>query len=391
MAFLIGIVGKPNSGKSSFFKAATLVDVKIAPYPFTTIEPNQGIAYATAPCVGRDFNVRCKPRSYMCNGSTHLIPIELLDVAGLVPGSHAGRGKGNQFLNDLIRGEALIHVVDASGTTDAEGNPTSGRDPAEDVKFLEEEIDLWFSEVIKRNVSKIADRNKAAEVLAGLGIKPRHAAAAIEKVGLAPERLAKELRLLSKPIIIAANKIDLPAAEANLVRIRERFLEKPSAAAEGAAKIKIVPCCAPCEIALRQAAKIGAIEYVPGASSFEIKAAEKLSAEQSRALAFIKERILQKFGSTGIQQCLNSAVFDVLKYIPVYPVENETRLVDKTGAVLPDVHLMPQGSTALDLAAEVHTDLAKNFIRAIDCRTKKVLGRDYVLKAGDVIKIVAKV
>lgn len=377
---LVGLVGKPNSGKSSFFKALTLIDVKIAPYPFTTIDPNKGVAYVTAPCVGREFGVRCKPKSYICNGQTHLLPVEILDVAGLVPGSHAGRGKGNQFLSDLIKGDALIHVVDASGTTDAEGNSTSDHDPSEDVKFLEEEIDLWFAEVIKRNLSKIADRKKAFEILAGLGIRPKNAEAALEKFGLNVPRLATELRRLSKPIIVAANKVDLKPAEENLQKL---------AAAFSVASLKIIPCCAPCEIALRQAAKSGAIEYTPGAADFKVIAAEKLSKEQALGLEIIK-RILKKFGNTGVQQAINAAVFEVLKYAPVYPVENESKLTDKQGNVLPDVHMMPAGSTALDLAAAVHSDLAKNFIRAVDCRTKQVLGKDYILKAGDVIKIVAR-
>jgi len=375
---LIGIVGKPSSGKSSFFKAATMIDVKIAPYPFTTIEPNRGMSQVTVPCVGKDLGVRCQPRSYRCDGSSHFIPIELLDVAGLVPGSHAGRGKGNQFLNDLIKGQALIHVVDASGTTDAEGNMTSDHDPLSDVKFLEEEIEIWFADVIKRNLSKIADKKRAAEVLGGLGVRREHAAAALGKAGLLPERLAKELRKLSKPILIAANKADLPQSDANIERMKK------------AAGDVIVPCSAAAEIALREASNRGIIEYFPGAGDFKIANETMLTAQQRAGLEMIRTRVLKKYGSSGIAASINSAVFDLLGLMPVYPVENESKLTDKTGAALPDVFLMPRGSTALDLAFEVHTEIGKNFVRAIDARTKKVLGKDYRLKPGDVIKIVAR-
>lgn len=373
---LIGLVGKPSSGKSSLFKALTLIDVKIAPYPFTTIEPNHGIAYVTAKCPCKELKVKCNPQNSQCKDGLRLIPVELLDVAGLVPGSHLGKGKGNQFLNDLTRGDALIHIVDASGTTDAEGNPTAGHDPKEDVKFLEEEIDFWFSAVIKRNIEKIADRKRAAEVLAGLGIKRMHISKAIEKTGLVPERLAKELRILSKPILIAANKVDLNSAEENFKKMKEAF-----------PNLTIIPCCAEAEIALRQASKKGLIDYTVGASAFTIKT--EMNDEQKKALEFIKERVLKKWGDTGVQKCLDKAVFDFLKYIVVYPVENENKLSDKKGNVLPDAHLLPQGSTALDLAYEVHTALGENFIRAVDVRTKKVVGKDHVLKDGDIIKIVS--
>lgn len=378
MPILIGIVGKPSSGKSSFFKAATMIDVKIDPRPFTTIHANRGVAQVTAPCIGKEFGVACKPKNYACDGETHFIPIELLDVAGLVPGSHAGKGRGNLFLNDLVRGEALIHVVDASGTTDAEGNPTEGHDPFDDIRFLEEEIDLWFKEVIKRNLPKMADKRAASQALGGLGIKAVQVDKAMETVGLAPDLLAQELRRLSKPIVIAANKIDMPTAQQNFERIK------------GTNVPNIFPCSAQAEIALRQASKSGLIEYTPGAPDFVIKDAPRLSDEQTKALEYVRANVLKKYHSTGVQQTLNAAVFEMLGYFPVYPVENETRLTDKAGNALPDVRLLLKDSTALDLATKVHAELAKGFIRAIDCRTKKALGKEAALKAGDVIKIVAR-
>jgi len=370
---LIGIVGKPSSGKSSFFKAATLIDVKIASYPFTTIEPNKGVGYVTAPCPCQELKVKCNPQNSYCTNGTRLIPVELLDVAGLVPGSHAGRGKGNKFLNDLMRGDLLIHVVDTSGKTDAEGNPTTNYDPLNDIKFLENEIDLWFASVIKRNLTKIREKGKAEEILTGLGIKKRHIEEAFAIAGFEPELLAKELRTRSKPIIVAANKIDLPESEKNFKRMKESFPSTP-----------IIPCSAEAEIALRSAAKTGLIKYTPGSSDFQIIG--KPNKKQSEALDFLK-RFLKKWGSTGIQQCLNTAVFDFLKYIVVYPVENENKFSNKKGQILPDAYLMPAGSTALDLAYKIHTEIGKNFIGAVDARSKKRVGADYKLKNGDVIKI----
>jgi len=370
----IAICGKPSSGKSSFFKAATMIDVPISARPFTTIKPNVGISYVTTNCVCRELNVKCNPKNSQCINGIRLIPVKLWDIAGLIPGAHEGKGLGNQFLNDIIQADMLIHIVDASGKTDAEGNACEEHDPSEDVKFLENEINLWFESVIKRNIEKIKDENKAASTLAGLGIKEKHAKEALEKVGLNPEELAKELRELSKPILIAANKIDLPEAEKNLEKMRKQF-----------PNLMMIPCSAEAEIALRTAGKAGFIDYISGSRDFAIK--KELNDKQQMALNLLKEKVLNKYGSTGIQNCLNKAVFDFLKYIAVYPVENEHKFSSKKGDVLPDVYLMPPNSTALDLAFKVHTDIGKHFIGAIDARTKKRVSAEYVLKNGDIISI----
>ncbi len=373
---LIGLVGAPNSGKSSFFKAATMIDVKIASYPFTTIEPNHGIAYVTAKCPCTELKTKCEPQNSLCMNGTRLVPIELLDVAGLVPGSHAGRGRGNQFLNNLIRGDLLVHIVDSSGLTDSEGNPASGYNPCETVRFLENEIDLWFVSVIRRNLEKIKDKSKAGEILAGIGVKKEHVDSALPEAGLNPEILAKELRKISKPMIIVANKIDLAESEANLDKIKKTF-----------PNLTIIPCSAEAEIALRTAAKAGVIEYVSGESDFKIL--KSVTNQQKSALEFIRENVLKKFGSTGVQNCLNAAVFDFLAYRTVYPVENVAALSDKKGRVLPDAHLMPSGSTARDLAYKIHTDIGKTFLYAVDCRTKKRIGADHLLQDSDIISVVS--
>jgi len=374
----IALTGKPNSGKSSFFKAATMIDVKTSPVPFTTIKPNTGIAYVSKDCVCKEFGVTCNPKYGYCKDGKRFIPIKLWDIAGLVPDAHLGKGLGSKFLDDIRQSSVLIQIVDASGTTDAEGKPTENYDPVDEIEFLEKEIDLWFAEIVDRAIKKLGakakmeDRdnliNALAEQLSGLSITRDHVGKAFDEIGISDvDKFAALIRKTSKPILIAANKIDL-----KFERLKEKF--------KG---LIIVPTSAESEIALKKAAEKGLIEY--NGSKFDVKG--NLDDRQKNALEFIKSSVIEKYGSTGVQDCLNKAVFDLLNYIVVYPVEDENRLSDKNRNVLPDALLLPKGSTALDLAYSIHTTIGEKFISAIDVRTKKRIGKDYVLKDKDVIKI----
>ncbi|MEM4396168.1 MAG: redox-regulated ATPase YchF [Candidatus Woesearchaeota archaeon] len=390
---LIGIVGKPNVGKSTFFKALTLADVLIANYPFATIHPNKGFGHVRVECVDKEFNVKCNPRYGYCINSNRFVPVEVIDVAGLVPGASEGKGLGNQFLDDLRQADVLIHVVDMAGSTNANGEPVEPGtyDPANDIDFLEREIDLWIFNIVKKNWDKFIRTVKAQhkslaeniyDQLSGLKFSKHHIEEVIKKY---PEidhwndeilfNFLRDVRRKSKPIIIAANKIDLPTAKKNLEILKERF-----------SHLVIIPVSAEAELVLKEAHKAGLIEYVPGDSDFKI--IKQLNEKQQYALKMIKEKILDVYGSTGVQKVINVAVFDILKYIAVFP-GGINKLADKDGNVLPDCFLLPPGSTALDFAAIIHSDLAKNFVKAMDVRTKRPLGKEYQLKHRDVIEIYA--
>ena len=390
--FQLAIVGKTNSGKSTFFSAATLVDAEIASRPFVTIKPNRGVAYLRAECPCKEFGVKCQPRNSKCVDGTRLIPIDVIDVAGLVPGAHLGRGLGNQFLDDLIRADALIHVVDVAGATDEQGNPTQPgtRDPVEDVTFFETELEYWLLGILKRGLeaSKGRLRQPGADPasilhdrLSGLGIELESLKAILKNHPIGPDsgdeellEFIAELREVSKPITLAANKIDLPHAKENLDRLKETFPD-----------MLIVPVSAEAELALRRAAEKGLIEYTPGDPDFEIKT--PLPEPQKKALEMIRERVLQPYGSTGVQEIIDRTVYDFLNMVVVYPVASHTHLTDTRGAVLPDAHVVPPGTTVRQLAYRIHTDIGEKFIGAIDARTKRKLGEDHVLKNGDVIEI----
>ncbi|MCD6547154.1 MAG: redox-regulated ATPase YchF [Nanoarchaeota archaeon] len=390
---LIGVVGKANVGKSTFFKAATLAPAEIGPYPFVTIKPNRAVAYVKVKCPCKEFNLKCNPRNSPCIDGYRFVPFELLDVAGLIPGAHEGLGLGNQFLDDLRQADALIHVLDAAGATDEKGNPVAPgtRDPKEDVLFLKEEFDFWLQNILIKNFrtkhNQPISLNDVAEKLSGLKIKKEHIVQAEKETGLNLKDIrnwtddqflefAIALRVKSKPMVIAANKCDIQIARENVFRLRKEFPTEI-----------IIPTCSECELVLREAAEKKLIKYIPGDSHFEIIG--NLNEKQKQALDFV-QKTLKILGNTGVQQVLNEVVLRLLNYIVVYPVEDENKLTDGEGNVLPDAFLLPSGSTALDLAYKIHTDIGENFIGAIDCRTKRKIGKETKLKNGDIIKILVR-
>lgn len=388
----IGIVGKPNVGKSTFFNACTHGAAEVANYPFTTINSNTGVTYVTTPCPCGELDVTCNPRNADCKDGIRLVPTSVIDVAGIVPDAHMGKGLGNQFLDDIRRANVLVHVVDASGSTDEAGNPVKKgtHDPLQDVAFLEHEIDMWFSGLIGRNWEKFSRRIKLtgkniysiiSDHFSGIGINDGDVFKAIHSLELDPEKPSKwteddvsafatTIRKNTRPIVIAANKIDVAPKE---------MIDSLMSNAEN-----VIPVSAAAELVLKKAATAGLIDYVAGASDFNITG--NLSKQQTDALERIRA-IVREYGSTGVQSCINSSIFDVLDRIVVFPVENEKKFCDGKGAVLPDAYLLKKGSTPLDLARKIHSDIADNYIYSINARTGRRISEDYELVNGDIIKI----
>ncbi len=389
----IGLLGKANVGKSTFFSAATETPVPTGNFPFTTIEPNVGVAYVKTDCACKNFDI--KHDIPLCVNGTRFIPVKLIDIAGLVPGAHEGKGLGNQFLDDARQAEVLIHVVDISGSTDIQGQPVQigSHDPLEDVEFVIDEFDQWFTQILEREWQKLSKEieqktvklvDGIAKRFSGLGIKDYEVQEVLQHTGLLTKKptewdsndlstFVKELRKNTKPILIAANKADL----CKDLKIIEKIKDE-----------KVIPCSAETELLLRKASKSGLVEYIPGSNNFSLKENIEVSSQQKNALDVVKT-VFSKIETTGIQKALNSAVFDVLKTIVVYPVEDESKFCNKDGVVFPDAKLLVDGSTAKDLAATIHADIAKGFLHAIDCKTKQRIGADHKLKNGDVIKIVS--
>ncbi|MFD1598844.1 redox-regulated ATPase YchF [Halobellus rarus] len=385
----LALAGKPNAGKSTFYKAATMADVDVGNYPFTTIDPNRGVTHARTRCPCLDREERCGN----CEGGVRYVPVELLDVAGLVPGAHEGRGLGNQFLDALTDSDAILAVLDAAGGTDAEGEPVEigTYDPVEEADFVEAELEQWLAGIIERNWESIVRKSRSpdfdidealTEMLTGFGATEYDVAASLRAVEYPDdpqqwsdgdrERLARDVRERTKPIVLVANKADVAPPE-NLDRLAESDKPVVSSTADG-------------ELALRTAAEAGVVEYLPGDEDFDVVG--DVSDAQREGLETIRE-VMADHGGTGVQRAIDTAVYDVLDMVTAYPVQNETRWTDGTGETLPDAFLLPRGSTPKDLAYAVHSDIGEGYLHAVDARSKRRIAEDYELEEGDVIKIVS--
>ena len=400
MTFLIGIVGKPSSGKSTFLNAACLTNAKVSELPFTTIDPNKGVAYIKSDCVCKELGVNDNPKNSYCIDGNRFVPVNLLDVAGLVPDAHRGKGLGNKFLNDLSKATVLIHIVDITGSLDKMGNriKEGANNPYEDILFLEEEIDLWFKQILEREdwdkflrtFSRESKKfiEELSNRVSGIKVSKFHIIEALKKTQLSEKNPAewsdvdllnfsKVLRRLSKPILIAANKIDKEIGVKNLIALKSSY------------KDQIIPCSALAEYYLRKYDNEGTIKYIPGSNDFSFMNLQNLSEKEVEMLKEIKGKILTPFNGTGVQEILNYSVFNIGKQICVYPVADFNNFTDNSGNVLPDTFLVKKGTTLIDFVRDkIHTELADKFMFGIDAISKKRLGENYILQNNDVIKII---
>ncbi|WP_440990845.1 redox-regulated ATPase YchF [Haloarchaeobius baliensis] len=387
----IALAGKPNAGKSTFYSAATRAEVDVANYPFTTIDANRGVTHVRTDCPCLDRAERCGNDN--CHDGKRYVPVELLDVAGLVPGAHEGKGLGNQFLDELTNADVIINVVDASGATDEKGEPVEpgSHDPLDDVDFIEEEMDLWLAGIVDRNWESVERKSRSpdfdldealADMLTGFGASQADVQAVLRGLDYPSdpmawtdedrEALARDVRQRTKPIVVVANKADVAPAE-NVERLLD--LDKP-----------VIPATAQGELALRKGSEAGAVDYDPGDDSFAILG--EVSDAQRDLLEGLRDTMTE-YGGTGVQAALDFAVYDLLDHVTAYPVQDASKWTDASGNVLPDAFLLPRGSTPVDLAYAVHSDIGDGYLHAVDARSSREISDSYELEEGDVVKIVS--
>ncbi|WP_248895915.1 redox-regulated ATPase YchF [Haloplanus halobius] len=393
MSYSIGLVGKPSVGKSTFFNAATMNDVPEGAYPFTTIDPSVGEAYVRVECAAPEFGETCTPSVGNCDDGRRFVPVKLVDVAGLIPGAHEGKGLGNQFLSDLNEADVLIHVVDFSGKTDSKGEATEGHDPRDDIDFLEDELDMWYLGILEKGIERFETKyhgadasivDDLAEQMSAFRTDEDEIERIIRSEELDPdpatwdeadrESLAREIRKRTKPMVIAANKIDDPAAAANF----EEISTDPDYD-----HLSFVPTSAHAEKALKAADEAGTVDYRPGDGGFDVVG--DVSDEQATGLEQIRS-LVDEYGGTGVQSSLEAALFDALDRIAVFPGSDDGSTSEK--GVFRDCFLLPSGSTTADFAYHIHTDLGDGLLHGIDCRSSRQIGGDHELSDRDVVELV---
>ncbi|NIM25329.1 MAG: redox-regulated ATPase YchF [Nitrosopumilaceae archaeon] len=399
MPIKIGLIGKTNTGKTTFFNAATLSSEEISSYPFTTKKPISGISHAITLCVHPEFKVVDNPNNSKCVDGWRYIPIELIDLPGLIKDAWKGKGLGNQFLSIAAQSDALLHVVDASGGVDSAGQITEvgTGDPISDFADIEEELIMWYHKILEGNREKVSKAIKGGtnteeaitDLYRGIGVKKSHVKESLRLAELTEKefddfdmmeskKFVTHLRRISKPTLIVANKIDVEGADKNFDRLRERYNDTI-----------VIPASGDSELSLRRAEQKGLIKYSPGSEQFDIVKPGELNQKQTEALDFIKRGIMGEFMRTGVQFAINIAVFKLLKMNSIYPVTNDKNLTDKKGRVLPDLILLKDGATVNDLAKEIHTDLTKGLLYAKDLRYNLRLPTDYQLRDRDVVSLVS--
>jgi len=399
MPIKIGLIGKTNTGKTTFFNSSTLSSNEISTYPFTTKKSSTSVGYAITLCVHPEFNVIDNPNNSKCKDGWRYIPIELIDLPGLIKDAWKGKGLGNQFLSIASQSDALLHVVDASGGIDSSGRitETGTGDPVSDFADIEEELNMWYQKIFEGNRDKLQKMisndndqiNALTELYQGMGVKHSHVKDALKITSLEEKdvenydindskKFATELRRTSKPTLIVANKIDIEGAAKNFQRLRERYND-----------IIVVPASADSELSLRRAEQKNLIKYSPGSEKFDILKENDLNEKQKNALNFIESDIMGEYMRTGVQFAINVTVFKLLKMNSIYPVTTPENLSDKKGRVLPDLILLKDGSTVIDLAKEIHSDLIKGLLYAKDLRYNLRVPTNYQLRDRDVISLVS--
>ncbi|ETV95289.1 hypothetical protein H310_11190 [Aphanomyces invadans] len=382
MELVIGCVGKPSAGKSTFFNAVTDGKAKVGNFPFTTIEPNEGITYYTTecPCKSRGKSGLCKPRYGQCVGGTRHIPVKLLDVAGLIPGASEGAGLGNKFLDDLRHAHVLMHIIDVSGTTNEKGETTIGYNPLNDADWLTTEIHNWVFNNLWKRWGSIARRHSATQStlratfqgqLSGYGASVATILAMLNSMGDAVKEpcvlttwgeaevhaLVDAFLTQRFPTILVLNKADIGNdTDKNIERIVDKYGGDRCFVASAAS-----------EVFLRNMHTKRHIMYEPGdmvyTTSDDDASLLPLLPKMSARLDQVSDMVLFRYGSTGVRAAINAAVA-LSNMVVVYPVKSLKNLTTVEGDVFGHAILVRAGTTVREVAYVLSPVVGANYLYA---------------------------
>jgi ribosome-binding ATPase len=359
MSLQIGIVGLPNAGKSTLFNALTKAGAAVAPYPFTTVDPNVGIAFVPDLRLGQLADLVHPEKVVPAS-------VEFVDIAGLVKGASQGEGLGNQFLGHIRNVDAVLLVLRAFEDPDV---PTTGDevDPLADLEILDLELILADVGTLDRRIEKVNGQAKGhprdfAEQLSWLAALRQHlnkgSPASAFALPAAHAEWTADLNLLTgKPRLYVLNVAegDLPNGGPLVKAVSARALEEGT------------PClalCAACE-------------------------AELVTWDRDEAAAYRADMGLQE---PGLDRLIHAS-YRLLNLITFFTI---------TGGNATRAWTLRAGSTAFEAAGLIHSDIQRGFIRAEVARQAVIIaagglsgarasgqlrleGRDYIVQDGDVI------
>lgn len=351
--WLLSIVGAHVD--SSRNKAATDAKARVGNFPFTTIEPNVGVSAfeVRCACAALQLSAQCRPKHGSCVNGVRSVPVKVLDVAGLVPGAHEGLGLGNAFLGDLCGAHVLLHIVDASGTTNEKGEETSGYNPVNDAEWLELEIEQWIHKNLMKHWPAAARRHATKKqsvaktlqaLLGGYGAKTSIVQEVLATEGVQDpcdlttwdeervRQFTRDFIAARFRLVLVLNKIDKKDAERWLPKLLAKYTDES----------RVVLCSAAAETALRGLARKGHIVYDRRTNTLEPGSVE-MTDKQRRTFESIRDMIVERFGSTGVQEAINCAVKQA-GVVVVYPVRSIHTMMGSEG-VLSDAMTVRRGTT----------------------------------------------